>query len=217
MDSLYNRIKGLVAPVRYAVARRRLRNNGVCIIANNCWGGFMYRYFRIPFSSPFIGLFVMAPDYIRILESPGLLELPLCFIEPSSSRYPDTVRAQNRAYPIAVLGDTDIEIHFLHYGDEDEAREKWNRRLGRIDWDNAIVAFHDGDGFTPELLARFDRLPYRCKVCFTSRPYPGYSSAVYLPEFAGCDRVGRTWKLSDLHFDLVAAANGLMSSGGRTS
>lgn len=32
-------------------------------------------------------------------------------------------------YPIALLDD--VELHFLHYADETEARQKWDRRIQR--------------------------------------------------------------------------------------
>lgn len=169
----------------------------------------MCRYFKLPFNTPFIGLFIMAPDYIEMLEHPDLLGRELRFIEAACSRYPEQVAAQSHPYPIAVIDGTDLEIHFLHYPDAETARVKWRRRVARLDWHNAIVAFHDGDGFTPGLLERFDRLPYPCKVTFVSRPYPQSPSAVYMPEFAGCGRVGPMWKFSDLYFDLPACANGL--------
>jgi len=211
MSSISLFLKKATAPLRYAVARCRLRNRSVSVVCSNCWGGFMCRYFHLPFNTPFIGLAMMAPDYIEVLENPAVLTRPLRFIDSGESRYPDMVALQP-PYPIAVLDGTDYEIHFLHYPDAETARAKWTRRVPRIDWDNAIVAFHDGDGFTPALLERFDRLPYRSKVCFVSRPYPQSASAVYLPEFAGCDRVGAAWKFTDLHYDFVAEANGLKHS-----
>ena len=191
------------------MARMRLRNKSVSIVCSNCWGGFMCRYFHLAFNTPFIGLFVMAPDYIEMLENPDLLGRPLRFIDRSQSRYPEQIAAQPHEYPIAVLDGTDLEIHFLHYPDVETARAKWTRRVRRLDWNNAIVAFHDGDGFTPGLLERFDRLSYPCKVAFVAKPFPQSPSAVYLPEFAGRDRVGAMWYFSDLHFDLPARANAL--------
>ncbi len=207
---ILNTLKKVTAPLRYAVARRRLRNRDVSIIANNCWGGFMYRYMKIPFNSPFVGLFIMAPDYLDLLEHPEMLRRELHFIDRGASRYPDTVKAQTAAYPIATLGEGGPEIHFLHFPDAETARDKWMRRMRRVDFDNAIIYFHDGDGFTPDMLPRFDALPYREKVFFSARRWPGSPAAVYLPEFAGEPRVGRLWKFSDLHWNFAAAANRLM-------
>ena len=50
-----------------------LKNKTVTILSNNCWGTFMYKYCNLEFNSPFIGLFVFAPDYIKLLEEPSLI------------------------------------------------------------------------------------------------------------------------------------------------
>ncbi|WP_245150281.1 DUF1919 domain-containing protein, partial [Streptococcus pneumoniae] len=52
----------------------------------------------------------------------------------------------------------DIELHFLHYADEEEATQKWNRRLERIHWDNLYFKFNDNDACTYELMKEFEEL-----------------------------------------------------------
>lgn len=199
----------ITLPVRNFFERRRLRNHSVTVISNNCWGGFMLKYHHLPFNTPFIGLFVMPEDYIKILENPELLKTPLHFISKAESRYPD---AHENTYPIGVIGDG-VEIHFLHYRDEDEARAKWERRVRRINWSNAIVKFSDEVGPTPpELIKRFDSLPYRCKVCFSARPEPGLKSVVVLPDFAGDEKVGATHLVSNATWNFARHANELIAN-----
>ena len=41
-----------------------------------------------------------------------------------------------------------IELHFLHYADEEEATQIWNRHLKRIHWDNLYFKFNDNDACT---------------------------------------------------------------------
>lgn len=171
----YPLLRRLYAPV--------LRNRSFSILSDNCWGGFMSRYLGLGYRSPFVGLFVFSPDYIRLLENLEAVYADLRFIRPRRSKYAASL-APGAAYPIATVGD-DIELHFLHYASEAEAARKWRRRLGRLDPENLIVKFCDRDRCTPELIARFDRLPYRQKVCFTARPYPGLASSASSAASAG--------------------------------
>ena len=89
--------------------RMNLKNKTVTILSNNCWGTFMYKYCNLEFNSPFIGLFVFAPDYIKLLEEPSLIYSDLCFIERSRSKYLEFL--DDKEYPIGLIAN-DIEIHF---------------------------------------------------------------------------------------------------------
>lgn len=195
----YPLLRRLYAPV--------LRNRSFSILSDNCWGGFMSRYLGLGYRSPFVGLFVFSPDYIRLLENLEAVYADLRFIRPGRSKYAASL-APGAAYPIATVGD-DIELHFLHYASEAEAARKWRRRLGRLDPENLIVKFCDRDRCTPELIARFDRLPYRQKVCFTARPYPGLASVRFVRCQRRRDCVENCWKVSQRYWDIVAAANAL--------
>lgn len=95
-----------------------IRNKQVTIISNNCWGGFMYQSCRIKYNSPFIGLYMYAPEYIALLRNLKYnLSQPLRFIKHEQSKYKNIVPTQ---YILGVLGDTGIEIVFMHY--------HWRRR-----------------------------------------------------------------------------------------
>jgi len=191
--------------------RMRLRNRRVSIISNDCWGGRMCKFYNLEFHSPFVGLFICGPDYVAILEHPEVLELPLRFFDVGKSRYIDFLtKVGQLSHPAAYLGDTGLEIHFLHYENEEVALAKWSRRVKRIDWNNAIVKFSDRDVCDDELIRRFDRLPYPVKVCFTPRPVEGASSAVYLPEYKGEAHVSLCWNVSNLHWSFVSHANALL-------
>lgn len=52
-----------------AYRSKAIKNKSVSIISNNCWGGFMYQSCNLQYNSPFIGLFLFAPDYIKLLEN----------------------------------------------------------------------------------------------------------------------------------------------------
>lgn len=197
--------------IRNLWGRMRLRNRRVSIISNDCWGGRMCKFYHLPFQSPFIGLFIVGPDYVKLLEDTSVLSRDLEFFPVTDSKWMDYLTAVNQtSHPVARLAGTDIEIHFLHYPDEATARAKWTRRVKRIDWNNAIVKFNQRDVCDDDLIRRFDRLPYRCKVCFTTHPVEGAASAIPLPDYASDPCVRLCWNVSNQHWSFVRHANSLL-------
>ena len=51
-------------------------------------------------------------------------------------------------YPTAFLGD--VKIYFNHSKTEDDARNDWNRRKSRINYDNLYIIMYDRNGLTNE-------------------------------------------------------------------
>lgn len=156
------------------------------IISNNCWGGTVYEAHNLPKESPTVGMFFMADDYIRFLSHlKEYLAADLAFIKPGESKWKneEATSSDKRwgSYPVGKIqiggGIEPIEIFFLHYHSEQEAKDKWERRIGRINWDRLLVKFNDQNGCTEEHIRAFDALPYKNKVCFTVRDYP-YKSVV---------------------------------------
>ena len=158
--------------------RKRLKNHTFTLFSNNCNGGCICHDLGLEFRSPFINLFITAPDYMKILRAPhDYLGKPLDFL----AQHPES-------YPVAMLGDA--KIHFMHYHSDEEAKSAWQRRLKRIDWDNLLVLMSDQDGCTEEIIREFDALPYKHKALFTHIPHPEIASAVYIPGFEERDSVG---------------------------
>jgi uncharacterized protein (DUF1919 family) len=161
-----------------------LENREFTIISDNCWGGLVYKHFAMEYRSPFANLFLFPPCYLRLLQDfENNVDLELRFIEPSSSRYAETMRERKSldTYPVGVLGES-IELHFLHYRDKADIRLKWNKRKKRINLNNIMFKFSDRDNPSPELICQFDELPFKNKVCFSEKPYP-YKSVVKLKDF----------------------------------
>jgi len=157
------------------------------IISNNCWGAGFYRDLERPYNTPFVGTHVPPPCYLKLISDlPGYLAQPLRFIPKSRYSFPTR-------WPIAELGD--IEVHFMHYADENEARAKWTRRIERLPDDSAqwrlkFCDHHVEPG--PEadaLIAEFDRHPHPHKVCFLARHKPELKSAIPLREYFPTGRV----------------------------
>lgn len=155
------------------ICKQRRKNlispNDFSIISNNCWGGLVYQYFGLPYNSPTIGLFFMDDDYIKFLEKfDYYISQPLKFITIEESRYKQKLQSESTAkmsYPIALLDD--VEIHFLHYKSTTEAKEKWNRRLKRINRNRILVKMSQRSLNSDDILDRFEALPFKNKICFT--------------------------------------------------
>jgi uncharacterized protein (DUF1919 family) len=109
----------------------------------------------------------MGPCYLKMLDNAYYyLHLPLNFKE--QSKYPEMQQIKSGSrFPLATLGDTDIEIHFLHYKSRSEAKEKWERRLNRMDWDNLFIKYDCGKDYaSKELVEKFNKLQHSNKLLF---------------------------------------------------
>ena len=154
------------------IRNRSLKDKKFTIISNNCWAGYIYRRYGLCYLTPTIGLFIMPKDYIKFCENlKYYLDSELEFIKPSQSKYSyeiSSIDDRFGKYPIGVIDD--IEIHFLHYKDKNEAKTKWNRRKKRVNYDNLLFKFNDQNGCTEEDLKKFNDLELQGKkICFTSK------------------------------------------------
>jgi uncharacterized protein (DUF1919 family) len=188
-----------------ALLRSRIRNKDFTLLSNDCYGAEIYKWLKTEYKTPFVGLMLMAPCYIKFLSKPEYYcSLPVTFIDKSKYEKMDIARAKNRLYPIALL--EDIEIHFLHYTSEKEATEKWQRRIQRIDWNKIFVKFAmDKDYANESLLKQFEQLPYKNKVCFSKEKYDWAPSNIYLPNYA--DNAVLAFRNSLLHFNIIGWLN----------
>lgn len=192
-------------------ARSRLKNYSFTIIANNCWAWSVYEDLGINYNTPTVGLFFYAPCYLKFVSDlKTYINFPLRFKKTSSYQLANLKRSRSqKQYPIGVLGD--VEIHFLHYKNEAEAFEKWNRRIKRVNYDNLFVAFSDTDLCTIELIQRFDQLEYPNKVFFGSKNYENVHSLVWLKCYQNHERIGdistNRWSYRK-YFDVVKWLNG---------
>ena len=165
---------------------KKLNNRNFTIISNNCWGGTVYEAYNLPKESPTVGMFFMAEDYITFLSDlKGYINGTLEFIKPERSRWKDAsqVSGDKRfgSYPVGVLsnGKNNVEIFFLHYHSEEEAKDKWERRCKRINWDKLLVKFNDQNGCMSKNVQAFMNLPFKNKLFFTCKEWPGISRGGY--------------------------------------
>lgn len=143
------------------------------IVSCNCWGSQIYQDMKRPYLTPFVGLYLDAENFLRFIENyDDARRAPLEFISPPPSF----------DYPLGrILGD--IEIHFIHYLSETEAREKWSRRCARLPVraEDCHYMMCDRDGCTDAHIARFFALPHPRKIFFGARPHPAFPQIVVVP------------------------------------
>lgn len=164
------------------INRIRLRNKDFSLIASNCNGMFILKDLNLPYKSPFVNLWMYPNDFLNFLTN----------IEYYMSQTLNFVQKPGIKYPVAELDD--ITIYFQHFSSAQEAREKWNKRLQRINKQNMFIMMTDRDGCTNEMMQKFDNLPYKNKVIFTHKPYPKFRSAIYIPGFENMDSVGMCYE-----------------------
>ena len=127
------------------IRKRMIKNKNFTIISNNCWGGFVYQSYALKYNTPTIGLFFMADDYLKFIES---LDYYLSidnidFIKPEESKWYNYLKSFSTfgTYPIAKI--KDIEIFCLHYKSKEEFLKKWNKRKKRVNYEKIIYKFSE--------------------------------------------------------------------------
>lgn len=154
--------------------KKRLLNNRVSIIANDCIGGVIYHDLGLEFLSPTINLFFdTADDYIEYLRN----------IRYYSTATPKQIKTDNVKYPVAEIkrGNKHIVIHFMHYDTFDKARDKWLERGKRINYDNIMIIMHYGNINGPDisLFKMYKSLPYKNKLMITGKKCKIKDSIIY--------------------------------------
>ena len=186
--------------------RSRLKNTNFVLISRNCWGGQAYQWLNLPYNSPFVGLFLFGPCYMKLLRDfDNYIQMELTFIEVS--KYPD---AYNN-HPIGLLGD--VEIHFQHYESIEEAQAKWNRRKLRmleIPKENYFFTICDRRQITAGDIKEFHKMEFKNKVSFSFEKIEGLTPTQHLKFIKDPTKKNgsppngkKRFKLSFLYFDLV--------------
>ena len=148
-------IKGIMYVPRkiyYNGLRKRLKNTNPTIISSDCFGGLVYHNLGLKFMSPTINLFFSKDDFITFVSNlKGFLDAEL----------KEDLSATEK-FPVGTLecDDNKISINFMHYKTFEEAKEKWDERKKRIDYDNIFIIQVIGENLTGEDIEKFSNLPY---------------------------------------------------------
>lgn len=166
--------KSIVNPCR----RLRLKNKDFTLIASNCNGTYLLYDLKLKYNTPTINLYIVPRDFVRFCANIDYyLGLELTFVQ-----------GHGVDYPVGMLDD--VTIHFMHYASIDNARDKWNQRLKRVNKDNIFFLMAERDGCTYHTLRAFDELPVRNKLVLTHKSYPEFSSAYKISGFEREQQVG---------------------------
>ncbi len=131
----------------------RLRENPVSLITNDCFGGMLYHYLDLEFSSPFVNCWIGADDFLLLVNN-----LEEYMKQPLLLKYEGDIY-QCPVGTLAYLHNR-ICIHFNHAYSFDEAKRDFERRRKRINWDNIFICSNVS---RKEYAESFAKLPYRKK------------------------------------------------------
>lgn len=157
-------IRKLFAPLRI----RGLKNRDFSIISNNCFAGFVYDIYGLPYRTPTIGMYFYPDEYLKFVKN--LKENLKHELEPltfEDSQYKELLTKDG--HQDALLGKVNgIEVVLLHYHEFNEAKEKWARRCKRVDFNNLVIKYSDQNHFEQKHYDEFKKLDYKNKLFFTS-------------------------------------------------
>ena len=194
----------LISDFARRIDRKRIGQCPFVVVANNCWGGEVYRYLGAAYNSPFIGLFMYPRCFWDAVEDlVSFVQKPLTFA--CASRY----SSAPCEYPIGLIGTS--EIHFMHYASQAEAAGKWHRRAARMaqhlqNGAQVCLKSCERDGATSSDLDRFHALAAQRRVSFGTSLYPRREHIRLLPHDAPDGKVpdgSRLFPVSLRYFDLV--------------
>ncbi|MBE5951266.1 MAG: DUF1919 domain-containing protein [Lachnospiraceae bacterium] len=178
---IWNKLIEKTNPIFGRIRQKKLKNRDFTIISNNCWAGVCYEYFALKKLSPTVGLYFYAEDYLKFVSDLKYytgLTLEMISAE-KSKHYAELKKRGELEVPIGKLGD--IEVIFLHYKDPKVAKEKWERRVKRINWSNLILKFSYMNGCTDEMVREFEELNVQKKIIFVPKLFSEYDNAFVIP------------------------------------
>ena len=207
-ERILRKVKSYIEPLTVSLRRKKLNNTDFTIISNNCWGGMCYEHFDLPKMSPTVGMYIFAEDYIKLIgDLRRYMSMDLKMIPAEQSRHAEELRRREQLHiPVGVLGG-DIEIVFLHYKEPELAKQKWDRRVARINWDNLIIKFSYMNLCEDAHIHQFEKLQGVKKFAFSGKPFPEYDDVYVIPgnEDGRVDNDTFHW---DRYLDVVSMLNG---------
>lgn len=152
--------------------RKRLKNKNFTILAPTCIAGVIYHELGQKFLSPTINLWMYDKDFLKFVHNlKDYLSYDLRFVDDID----DT--------PTAYLND--ILIHFNHYHSNEEAKQKWDERKQRVNYDNLFIIMADqpdGGVITHEDMLSLKNVPCKGKVVLSVKEYDDIDYIVHLPK-----------------------------------
>ena len=187
---------------------KKLKTKDFSIISNNCYAGIVYQYLGLKYNTPTIGLFFYAAEYIKFLENFNhYIHCSLSFIDTNKSRY--YKQLCKSGYENVIIGILeDVEIVFLHYQSREEAKNKWEKRCKRLS-KNIIFKFNDQNLCTIETIKKFDELPYKHKIFFSSKQYKNIKSCIWIEKYKKMKYIKEDYYSGHKYFNIIDYVNNM--------
>ncbi len=152
----------------------------ISILSANCIGGVIYHELGLKMLSPTINLYIKPCDFVKLASSPR---------EYLSK---EVFEIQQQEFDFPVLGLGDILLFCNHASTFIEAKEAWDRRKERFNYEKYVIMMSERDGCTYQDLKAFDNISHKYKVVFVHKNMPEISCAVHLP---GTEIIGGGWSI----------------------
>lgn len=151
--------------------RKRLKAKNFSIISNTCIGGVISNSLGEQQRSPTVNLVIYEDQFLQFCRH--LKEYARCPLEEPNVK--EREQFINMKYPVGIVrgGELpDINVYFIHYASFAEAKEKWEKRFSRVNYDNLYFLMDRGMDARDGILDEFHALPYPHKVFFTHKEDP---------------------------------------------
>jgi uncharacterized protein (DUF1919 family) len=211
IERLFHKMDEKTRKYRAPFMRKKLQKTDFTIISNNCWGGVVYEAYGLPKNSPTIGGYFFADDYIKFCSNlRHYLSVDIKMITSKESKHRASIIAlgkTNEDAPIGLIDD--VEFVFLHYKTPEIAKEKWIRRISRVNFDNLIFKFSFQNECTENHLKQFEELDLPGKkIMFVHKPDLMGNVTVYYPGDEKESQLPNDTFYWNKFFDVTAFLNG---------
>lgn len=208
-DSIQKYCLEKVRKIKAPFKRCALKRNDFTIISNNCWGGIVYEAYGLPKNTPTVGCYFFADDYLKFVSNlQYYLSIEIKMISVSQSKHQDDILKLNDDLNIPIGLLDDIEIVFLHYKTPELAKEKWLRRVKRVNYNNLIFKFSYQNNCTDEHLDAFDKMELKGKkIMFVHRKDLMRHCTVFYPGFENEKQLLNDTRHWDKYLDVTAFLN----------
>ena len=162
------------------------------IISNDCMGGVICSRNHMQFKSPTVALQILPEEYTKfccnlrhymdceIKEYTDVSEEHMKYLMNMYGHFPK--------FPLGIIDD--IMVCFQHYTTFKDAKEKWNRRKARMEWEHIGYVMHMEHERYKEEVDAFLALNLPKSIAFTNGFKVGRSCRFDLPGIAGIDDFG---------------------------
>ncbi len=148
-----------------------------CIFSENGAGGIMSQNLKLESLSPTAGLWLSAPDLVKLV----------CNLPHYLALTPQILKASDAPYPVAMLDD--ITLHLNHFSDAGAAIKTWERKKERVDFDNLFVVTSE-NGLTKADMGRLLAANLKGLVIFTAKERPDIPHTFCLKQYETQAAVG---------------------------